>query len=114
MTTRYDNRLVVTNRHSLYKKKLKDRGLPSFRQFTTPRFRNITAEDMQEIETLELLWHPGDKLYKYAHRYYGDSELWWVIAWFNEKPTDAHFSPGDPIIVPFPIERVMGLFMEGS
>ena len=31
---------------------------------------------------------------------YGDSRLWWVLAWFNQKPTEAHFKVGDVYYVP--------------
>lgn len=114
MTRRTDDRLIVNNRHNLYKRKLKDRGLKSFRHFLSPRFRNVTEEDLQDIETVEILWHPGDRLYKLSHRYYGDPTYWWIIAWFNEKPTDAHFEPGDPVVVPLPLDHMIGLFSEGS
>ena len=114
MASRYDGRLTVTNRHNLYKRKLKERGLSRFRHFVSPKFRNIEQEDLEEIETIELLWHPGDRLYKLAHRYYGDSTYWWIIAWFNEKPTDFHFTPGDPVGIPVPLERMLALFSEGD
>ena len=48
------------------------------------------------------IWQYNDRLYKLAQIYYNDSKLWWVIAHVNQKPTDAHFSPGDKIKIPLP------------
>ena len=42
----------------------------------------------------------GDKLYKLAHRYYGSSGFFWIIAMFNNKPTDAHYNYGDIVLIP--------------
>ena len=55
-------------------------------------------------------WSVGTKLYKLAHQYYNDSKLWWVIAAFNQKPTDSHFSVGDVVYIPLPLERVLTLY----
>ena len=112
MSSRLDNRTIMNNRHQLYRRKCKKRGLSYFRHFDTPRFTNVTTEQMKDMDIVEVLWHPGDRLYKLANTHYGDPELWWVIAWFNEKPTDAHFSPGDPVLVPNPIEELLTLFAE--
>jgi nucleoid-associated protein YgaU len=67
---------------------------------------------MDEIDTEERIWTAGDRLYKFAHEYYGDSTYWWIIAWFNERPTDSHFFPGDPIIIPTSLETMLSLFGE--
>ena len=42
----------------------------------------------------------GDRYYKLADGYYGDSRYWWIIAWFNKKPTESHIKVGDIIRVP--------------
>tara|TARA_B100000941_G_C28460170_1_gene530266 strand:+ start:80 stop:424 length:345 start_codon:yes stop_codon:yes gene_type:complete len=112
MAQRYDDRIVFNNRHSLYRKKAKDRNIKFFRHYETARFRNVSREDMEDIDVVEMIWTPGQRLYKLAHRFYGDSEYWWVIAWFNERPTDAEFKPGDPVLVPLPLEDMVALFAE--
>lgn len=55
------------------------------------------------------IWQANDRLYKLAQKYYNDSKLWWVIAHVNQKPTDAHFVPGDEIKIPEPyvLEQVL-------
>jgi hypothetical protein len=45
-------------------------------------------------------WSVGSNLRKIAQDAYGDASLWWTIGVVNSKPTDAHFSIGDVIMIP--------------
>ena len=38
----------------------------------------------------------------YQKKYYGDAEYWWLIAWYNNKPTESHFKLGDVVYIPLP------------
>ena len=49
----------------------------------------------------------GDRLDNLAYEFYGDPRYWWVIAWFNKKPTESHCSLGDIIRIPKPIGQVL-------
>ena len=42
----------------------------------------------------------GDRYYKLAASFYGDARYWWIIAWFNKKPTESHIKVGDIIRIP--------------
>jgi len=53
------------------------------------------------------VWGMGDRYYKLADRYYGDPTYWWIIAWFNKKPTESHINVGDFIRVPLPLGEVL-------
>ena len=53
------------------------------------------------------VWSLGDHYYKLAERYYGDPNYWWVIAWFNKKPTEGHVKAGDIIRIPTPLGQVL-------
>ena len=48
-------------------------------------------------------------MYKYAYEYYGDTNHWWVIAWYNNKPTDSHFNLGDTVYIPFPLDVAINI-----
>ena len=56
---------------------------------------------------MDHIWKEGDRFFKLAHQYYGDSTMWWVIAWFNRTPTEAHVSLGDTIYIPRPLDLVL-------
>jgi nucleoid-associated protein YgaU len=57
---------------------------------------------------MQHLYSTGDSLSKIAYKYYGQAKYWWVIAWFNSKPTDFHCNNGDTILVPLPLEAAIG------
>ncbi len=55
-------------------------------------------------------WTVGDKFYKLAFDHYGDQKYWWVIAWFNHTPTEAHVDLGDLLYVPHPLEDILSIY----
>ena len=104
--SRYSNRAIFKTSNPLYAKDLKKRGLKYFRYFETPRFVQLTVDDLRDIERVGHTWSLGDRYYKLAVQYYGDAELWWIIAWFNGKPTEAHIKIGDTIKIPMPLWKI--------
>ncbi len=86
-------------------------GIPTIPVMMDPPWMNpnVTAKEMATIEPIGHIWTTGDRLYKLAEKYYNDPTLWWVIAWYNNRPTEGHFKVGDVIQIPTPIERVYGL-----
>ena len=84
-----------------YKDLLEDRGVESISYYDNYSFSNdFTSED---YAVYEHIWSHGDKLYKLAQRYYGDKDMFWMIALYNKKPTDSHYKYGD--IVEIPIDQ---------
>ena len=70
-------------------------------------FGEITTEFLESINKIEHVYTNSDKLSKLAQKYYRDPKLWWVIAWFNQKPTDSHCKVGDIIEIPIPLRDVL-------
>jgi hypothetical protein len=56
------------------------------------------------------VWGATDKLYNIAYEQYGTPQYWWIIAWFNQKASEADFKVGDIYYVPRPLERVLEYF----
>lgn len=106
MASRYDSRKVLVNDKNMYYDLFKKRGVSFIKHFNTAKLRYPTPE---EIETLHLVghtWTEGDKLYKLAFKYYGDSELWWIIAWYNTKH-EFNLQLGDEVVIPLPLEKIL-------
>lgn len=59
---------------------------------------------LADVTVAKHIFAHGDNLAKISHSQYGDATLWWVIAWFNGKPTDFHCKIGDVLLVPHPVE----------
>tara|TARA_R110002110_G_scaffold98645_3_gene252411 strand:- start:590 stop:1021 length:432 start_codon:yes stop_codon:yes gene_type:complete len=79
-------------------------------QYETPVYRPITLEDRYALNNIHHIWTVGDHYWKLANDYYGDPGLWYLIAWYNQKPTEAHVKIGDSLAIPLPIQDVMRLF----
>ena len=110
MARRTFDRALLINTLDMYKKPRRARGYDkSIRHLSTPKINNITEEMIENLDFTVHYWKTGDKCFKLAHRFYGDSTLWWIIAWFNQKPTDLHPSIGDEIYIPGPASRILAI-----
>jgi hypothetical protein len=75
--------------------------------FSTPILEHPSYEQIMRLNMIGHTWEHGDRLYKLAQQHYGDPKLWWVIAWINQKPTEAHIMIGDVIRIPHPLDKVI-------
>ena len=100
MVDRYTNRRILTNASTRYKNVHKDRGLSFIHHYETPKYITLDENLRNLVQSEILIWQIGDKFFKIAHEYYGDSRLWWIIASYNLAPTEAHLDIGDTIYVP--------------
>lgn len=82
----------------------KDRGVEDIIQYASPQF---AALDFLDLSVRRHVWRRQDRLAKVADLYYGDARLWWVIGYYNQKPTDSHFVVGETIFIPFPFEDIV-------
>ena len=99
---------VFENKSDLYKEWRDKVGFEKVDHYGMIRFGDPRMEDfLQKINTVNHIYKTGDKLGKIAHKYYGDPRYWWVIAWFNGRPTDFHCKVGDTIEVPLPLTEAL-------
>ncbi len=83
------------------------RGNAVVTQFASPEPIFLPPEFLETLTYSEVVWQSNTKLWKLAEAHYGDPQFWWVIALYNNKPTDAHFVLGDIVLIPTPIERIL-------
>lgn len=93
---------------------LKERGDKKVTFLSTPKFGTVSEADLNGLNVTYHTWGQGDKLYKLANQYYGDNSLWWVIAWFNNKPIDGLYNAGDTVKIPFPIQSAIAIYKRVS
>jgi len=113
MPTRYDNRLILLNKDELYMKFIEERNLKSIRQYGTGTLKYPTVDELKSITRVRHIWKTGDRYFKLAIKYYGSAQYWWVIALFNQKPTEANVTVGDLIYVPTPLEAILRAYNKG-
>tara|TARA_R110000751_G_scaffold151992_1_gene256972 strand:- start:125 stop:469 length:345 start_codon:yes stop_codon:yes gene_type:complete len=112
MSTRYDKRLILSNDDELYKKFIENRNLKSIRQYGTGMLKYPTIAEMKKMTRIRHIWKAGDRYYKLSIEHYGSARYWWMIALFNQRPTEADVSVGDLIYVPMPLEAMLRVLNE--
>lgn len=107
-TSRYNNRETIRNRSEryFYSPIFRNRGLKTPVQFTVANLKHITVDQAMDLQIETKLWSVGEKYFNLANEFYGDPEYWWVIAWYNRRPLESDFRPGDVVEIPTPIELV--------
>ena len=108
---RYDDRPLLVNRNNaIYREQFFNRGVQHIIQYISPELRYPTPYEISQLQLEGHVWTLGDRYYKLAHEYYGSSRFWFVIAWFNQAPTESHLEAGQLIRIPLPLERILDYF----
>ena len=110
--TRYSMTEIFDNFEPLYDSYFRERGVKYIKQYElgSGKMRYPSPGQIRALTIVKRTWSYGDSYRKYAVEFYDDPELWWVIAWFNKKPTAADFKVGDIIFIPHPLQRVLDIF----
>jgi nucleoid-associated protein YgaU len=105
--SRYEDKFKFKNTQESYSEHFKTRDVKYIIQYTTPKFNYFDPNTIANIQTHTHIWKAGDRLYKLAYEYYNDASLWWVIAWFNKKPTESHYEIGQQVYIPKPLDQAL-------
>jgi hypothetical protein len=113
MATRYDYSRVFENATEQYKKTFENRNRLFINQYGTQTITEVT--DSMKINLIKAphVWASGDKYYVLSQKHYDDFRYWWLIAWFNSRPTEQHNSIGDVIYIPLPLQKALGYYYGG-
>ena len=95
--SRYSKGDIATNDLLMYKDTLEKRGVDKIKQYRTQRLKNRNTNG---IEYFNHIWRDGDQFWKLSDKFYGSPDHWYVIAKFNNAPTEAHVAVGDRIKIP--------------
>ena len=103
--SRYQSVETFKNTDASYINQFNARSVDHIKQHTSVVFNWAADFDIEEE-----YWGVGYRFYKLADKYYGDTSLWWIIPWFNQKPLESDFQAGDPVLIPMPLEKVLSFF----
>ena len=95
------------NRTEQYRQIFRKRKVLNPVQYTTPILKNVSDEDLANLDLIPHIWKTGDRFFKLAADFYGDVAFWWVIALFNYKPTESHVKIGETIYIPMSLEQTL-------
>jgi len=104
---RYDKYRILTNASKYYEPLRKERHLKAVRHYETPMLRQPSDAARRKLTAIKHVWKYGDRLYNLAHKHYGDSRLWWVIAWYNGFGTEADIYNGALLNIPLNLEETL-------
>lgn len=110
--TRYSSRRIITTSDQSYVRSdlFKSRGVQIIQHFSTPVLKYPTPEELKNIVEEKRYWGIGTKYFNLSFEFYGSPEYWWIIAWYNLRPLETDFKPGDVVIIPTPLEAVLSGF----
>ena len=105
---RYKRTRILKNRSQRYEFLRKSRGdPPSITHYDVADMRNPTRAERAKAASVTHIWKYGDRYYNLATQYYGIPDYWWVIAWWNARPSEANVKPGDKITIPLNLEETL-------
>jgi nucleoid-associated protein YgaU len=96
-------RRTAVNRSQQYSEILEERGVQKITQLRTPTIKEISSK----VSSFEYVWKNGDKFWLLSHKFYGNKKFWYIIAQFNNKPTESHVSVGESIQIPYDVHEVL-------
>tara|TARA_R100001509_G_scaffold22745_2_gene12021 strand:+ start:2313 stop:2639 length:327 start_codon:yes stop_codon:yes gene_type:complete len=95
---KYKNEKIARLDSEEYREIFDNKGVKFLNIRRTMNFADIKDEQYQ-IQS-EHIWSTGNTLFRLSYLYYNTYNFWWVIALVNNKPTDAHYSLGDVVLIP--------------
>ena len=101
------DRETINNKDYLYRKKFFNKGVTNINQLETRYLTYPSVEAIQNFNITVHIWKQGDSLEKLASQHYGNPSYWWVLALFNQKPTEQHLTVGENVYVPLPLYSVL-------
>ena len=106
--SRYINRHTVENTQFTFRRLMNRRNKTAILHYRSPTYSKPEDEALQKEVSLQYHeWKVGDRYWKLASVFYGDPSFWWVIAFYNNKPTENHVAPGDVLQIPMPLDKAV-------
>ena len=105
--SRNTRRRLIRNTSRQYADLFKRKKKTGINQWATPITRQISSARNAGIMEISHIWKTGDRYYKLAATHYGNPEYWWIIASYNQVPTEGHLRIGDVIFIPTPLNRLL-------
>ena len=106
--SRYNKSKVLNNSSEYYRYLCQKRNnTKNIEHYETPVLYHPGVLERASIQTTDHIWKSSDRFFKLAHKFYGDSTFWWVIAWYNGAPTESDLAPGDLIAIPIDLREAL-------
>jgi hypothetical protein len=105
--SRYKGTEVVLNDLEEHMELIEARGKKFILQHRSRSFKQPSPKEMAALNMELHVWKQADRYWKLSEQWYGDPKYWWVIAQYNQKPTEAHIAIGGIVVIPTPIYQAL-------
>jgi hypothetical protein len=105
--SRYSKRKIATNDVYQDEDLFEKRNVKVIEQYTSPKFSNPSEEELRKIPHIEHYYVAGQRMFKLSQKYYGDQKYWYIIARFNNKPTEAQIEDGEILKIPTNLQQAL-------
>lgn len=95
--------------NEFYTNYLYERGVPKINFLSLTKLKNLTDDQKRLLNIQEHVWSSTDSYYKLSSVYYGNPNFWWIIAYYNKKPTESSIKLGTVLYIPQPIGLILSL-----
>ena len=102
--------IIFKNASKLYSSVLEERKVPWIHQYGTAKLGYPDEEAFKDLRVATHVWKQGDKFYKLSQEFYGSTQYWWIIPWFNHKPLESYYKYGDKVFVPLDLNVIITYF----
>lgn len=106
---RYSNSKILANTNEKYQQYFADRGVVLINTLENSKLVYPTQEQINTLLLERHVWKDTDRFYKLSYQYYNNPKFWWIIPFFNKRPLESDYFPGDVVFVPKPIEKFIGM-----
>ena len=106
----YANQEIMLLNFDSYFEIIENKGLKIIRMRRTQTFEKTRG--LEITISNEHIWSFVDNYRKLSNEYYGTPIYWWVLAFVNKKPTDAHMNIGDEVLIPDAPTLITGALRE--
>ena len=103
-----DYKNKFSNSDPSYSEYIRLKGLKKINQYGIGiKLKYPDSSDIQKFKISYHYWSQGDSYYKLAESFYGNSDYWWIIAFYNQTPMEQDLETGQQIEIPLPLELVI-------
>ena len=99
--SRYEQRVEHHNTSAFFRLMADANKKLFIKHFVSPKFNYPSDEELLNVgKYTSHLWKVGDSYEKLADQYYGIPTMWWLIAFYNQKPTEHSIAIGERLVIP--------------
>lgn len=109
MNNRYKRTQILLNNSESYWEFFKNKNVDYIRQYATFDFNKLKSLNLSNVEYINHIVQPFDKLYNLSQKYYNSPEYGWLILYTNKIGSELDIKVNDMLSIYFPLQSLLEL-----